>query len=138
MTLRTTREHVRDWRRECGQAMVEFALVVPLFIMMSFAILEFGAYMMNSISISRAADVGARAGALKGANSSSAIGAASDAIPTLVSCAVSTPTASYAGTPSMVTVTTACTYSPITPVGALAGIALPTAIAKTVVMRVEP
>ncbi len=125
-------------RSERGQALVEFALVVPMFLMLTFGIIEFGVLMMNRIQVGRAADVGARTGSLKGSNSAAAVTAASSAMTTLISCTPATPTAVYGGSPNAVTVTASCTYTPITPVGALASFAVPTAVSSSIVMRAEP
>lgn len=125
-------------RSERGQAMVEFALVVPLFLIMVFGVVEFGALMMNKIHVARAADVGARTGSLKGGTTATAISAAASAVTGLISCTAATPTANYGGSPTQITVTASCTYAPITPVGSLASFAVPTAVSSTIVMRAEP
>lgn len=137
LALARTTRHRWQLARERGQSLVEFALVVPMFLMMVFGILEFGAMMMNQINVSRAADVGARAGSLKGSNAANAVAAANSAVTGLINCAAATPTASYGGSPATVTVTASCNYAPITPVGSIAGIVVPTAISRSIIMRVE-
>jgi Flp pilus assembly protein TadG len=123
---------------EDGQALVEFALVLPLLLMMVFGILEFGVLMMNETRIQNAAAAGARAGSLKGANSSMAVAAVNAAATGLVSCPLSTPTATNAGSPQQVTVTASCVYAPITPLGSLvAGTIVPASISAVTLMRVE-
>ncbi len=53
---------MRKGKHESGQAMVEFALILPVFIAILFAILEFGVYFSHSISVTSAAREGAREG----------------------------------------------------------------------------
>ena len=52
------------WKRkhESGQAMVEFALLLPLFLILTFGIIEFGCYFSFSLSVTSAAREGARYG----------------------------------------------------------------------------
>src|SRR3954464_2772687 len=52
----------RDRRRARGQSLVGFALVVPVFLMIAFATVDFGMAFDASISISNAAREGARTG----------------------------------------------------------------------------
>ncbi len=47
---------------ESGQAMVEFALILPVFITILFGVLEFGVYFSRSLSVTSAAREGAREG----------------------------------------------------------------------------
>jgi Flp pilus assembly protein TadG len=58
----TTAARRRDRRRSRGQSLVEFALVIPVFLMVAFATVDFGMAFDASISISNAAREGARAG----------------------------------------------------------------------------
>lgn len=53
---------MRRWKHESGQAMIEFALILPLFILILFGILEFGVYFTQSLSVTSAAREGARLG----------------------------------------------------------------------------
>jgi Flp pilus assembly protein TadG len=53
-------------KRERGQATIEFALVVPIFLVMLFALFEFGRGLVEYTSISNAAREGARAGIVPG------------------------------------------------------------------------
>ena len=48
--------------RRRGQALVEFALIVPVFLMIAFATIDFGMAFNASLTISNAAREGARAG----------------------------------------------------------------------------
>lgn len=53
---------MRKGKHEAGQAMVEFALILPVFITILFGILEFGVYFTHSLSVTSAAREGAREG----------------------------------------------------------------------------
>lgn len=53
---------MRARKRESGQAMVEFALILPVFILILLGIVEFGAYLTQSLSVTSAAREGARYG----------------------------------------------------------------------------
>jgi Flp pilus assembly protein TadG len=56
-------------RRESGASMVEFAIILPLFIVLIFGIIEFGLLFYNQGIITHAAREGARAGIVYDANS---------------------------------------------------------------------
>lgn len=49
-------------KKESGQAMVEFALILPIFIFILFGVIEFGWIFSNQISVTSAAREGAREG----------------------------------------------------------------------------
>jgi Flp pilus assembly protein TadG len=66
------------FHREEGQAIVEFALVLPLLAFLIFGIFQFGVAFHNYLAITDAARVGARAAAVKRTNDP--CGAASAAI----------------------------------------------------------
>jgi len=51
-------------RRDRGQAVVEFALILPLFVLLVFAICEFGRVWMNQHVLTTASRAGARVGIL--------------------------------------------------------------------------
>lgn len=53
-----------DIRSDRGQTMVEFALVVPILLMVVFAIIQFGMLYNNYITLTDATRVGARKGAV--------------------------------------------------------------------------
>ena len=53
-------------RRERGQSLVEFALVLPIFLLVVFAIVDFGMGFRAWISVTNAAREGARVGAVRG------------------------------------------------------------------------
>jgi Flp pilus assembly protein TadG len=106
-------------QRQRGQSLAEFAIGVPLLLLVVLAILEFGVIFFDQITVSSAARSGARAGALHQATAAQAQAAAQDAASGLISCSLQgTPTASYSGSaPQQVRVTVTCTYRPLTPVG---------------------
>lgn len=64
---RRTRDGAR--RRSRGQALVEFALVVPIFFLILFAIIDFGRYVYYVQILNNAAREGARYAIVHGANS---------------------------------------------------------------------
>lgn len=65
-------------RSESGQAMVEFALVVPILLLLVLGIVQFGVAWRNSIALTDAVSAGARAAAIAGP--AGATKAATDAI----------------------------------------------------------
>ena len=52
------------WKNERGQAMVEFALVIPIFLMLLLGILQFGIIFNNYITLTDAARAGSRVAAV--------------------------------------------------------------------------
>jgi Flp pilus assembly protein TadG len=129
----------RVHQRERGQSLVEFALVLPVFLILVLGILEFGIAMMDQIHVTNAANDGARAGSVWNGTDAQAISAAAASVGGVVSCPPGTPTASRAGlNPVQLTVTVTCNYSPITPLGKLvSGLVLNSSLSGTAVMRVE-
>lgn len=107
-------------RKEQGQSLVEFALVLPLLAVVLFAILEFGLIITNQIELTNAVGDGARTASLTATNGSAAVTETQQSAGRLTSCSLSTPTAKYDDpTPQQVTVTAQCTYTPLTPLGSL-------------------
>jgi len=53
-----------QWKNERGQAMVEFALVIPIFLMLLLGILQFGIIFNNFITLTDAARAGSRVAAV--------------------------------------------------------------------------
>lgn len=51
-------------KRRMGQALTEFALVVPIFVIIIFAIIDFGRYAFTANALSNAAREGARVGSV--------------------------------------------------------------------------
>jgi Flp pilus assembly protein TadG len=70
-------------RREGGQSFVEFAMVLPLLVLLVFGITQFGLAFRNYLAITDAARVAARAAAVKRTNNP--CGAATTAIQNTVS-----------------------------------------------------
>jgi Flp pilus assembly protein TadG len=70
-------------RREDGQAFVEFAIVLPVLVLLVFGIAQFGLAFRNYLAITDAARVAARAAAVK--RTSDPCGAATTAIQNTVS-----------------------------------------------------
>jgi hypothetical protein len=67
----SARVHERDRNhRDVGQALVEFALVAPLFFLVLFSIIEFGRYVYNVQILNNAAREGARYAIVHGSTSS--------------------------------------------------------------------
>ena len=127
-----------------GQSLVEFALVLPLLLMVAFSVFEFGFMINDQIALANAVRDGARTGSLSSANQSAAVSEVqSDLSGALISCSAGTPAATYAGSnPQTVTVSASCSYAPITPLGslvALLGKTLSTSatLTSSTAMRVE-
>lgn len=55
---------MRKRQHESGQAMVEFTLILPLFILLLFGMVDFGCYFTHSLSVTSAAREGARTGVI--------------------------------------------------------------------------
>jgi Flp pilus assembly protein TadG len=110
---------LRGVNGERGQAFAEFALIIPFFMVVIFAIVEFSLIVTDQVSLTNAAREGARAGALKGGTSSTAVTAAQNAATGLTQCPLSSPTATYSGSPQQVTVTVTCSYTSLTPLSAV-------------------
>jgi Flp pilus assembly protein TadG len=68
--MNTARTPVRRERRRRGAAIVEFAIVAPLFFMLILGIIEFGRMVMVQQIITNAAREGARVGVLSNATTS--------------------------------------------------------------------
>lgn len=120
----------RQTRGERGQAMVEFTLMIGLLLIVVFAIIDFGAALYDQTMLASAATDGARTGAISN-STSSAQSAAQSAVNNAIGC---TPTASattLAGSPSQIQVTVSCSYSGITPLGALISVVIPTITAQS-------
>jgi Flp pilus assembly protein TadG len=87
---------VRRDRRRRGQALVEFALVVPLFLLLLAGMIDFGLGLNASIAVSNAAREGARLGAV-------------DAVDADIVARVNTIMATYPGLPT--SVSASCTHA---------------------------
>jgi len=135
----------RKRQRGRGQSLVEFALIVPAFMLIAFGIFDFGLAFDTSLTISNAAREGARAGVTSPTSAAitsrvrTVAGRLNDSNLTIaVTCktaAGAACTGGLAGATSGTTivVTVGYTYRMITPI--LFGTALP--ISSTAQMRVE-
>ena len=111
----------RATRRDRGAAAVEFALVLPLLLLIIFAIVDFGRMLNAKITINEAAREGARAAALVGT-------AEANARISAVTGGMGGVSASISGCPSEpnpnanATVTITYSFEFITPLSVLAGL----------------
>jgi Flp pilus assembly protein TadG len=132
-------------RRTRGQALVEFALIVPVFMLIAFGTIDFGLAFDASISVSNAAREGARAGtttpsvAVISARVREVAGRFNDSLLTIdVSCKTAGGSACPGGlggavTGTTIVVTVGYSYPMITPIAF--GTRIP--ISSTAEMRVE-
>ena len=132
-------------RRTAGQSLVEFALIVPVFMLIAFGIFDFGLAFDSSLTISNAAREGARYGATYPDTTAitnrvkTVAGRLNDARLTVtVSCKTSTGAACSGGmagatTGTTVVVSVTYSYQMITPI--VFGTTLP--LSSTAQMRVE-
>ncbi len=63
------RYKTREGQRERGQGMVEFVLVLPIFLLLVFAIVDFGMGFHAWLTVTNSAREGARLGAVRGTQS---------------------------------------------------------------------
>lgn len=126
--IRPLRRFARGHLGQRGQAIVEFAIVLPMLLILVFGILEFAFILTNQIELYNAARDGARAGAIptgqtRGQMTTAANTAATSSSGAVISCTGKTTTVTFDNSspsvPTEVTVTTNCTYQPITPLGQL-------------------
>ena len=118
---------------ERGAAAVEFALVLPILIVLLLGIIDFGLYFYNDLQITHATRNAARylsVGDVAGAN-------AAISKVTLVSTSLGGAAMTPATTGNPATVSVHATYSFLTPLPALVGIGRTLGINATVVMRRE-
>src|SRR6266478_6375576 len=76
MTMNTKRNRIGD---EQGQTMVEFAVVLPILVVLLFGIVQFGILFNNYVTLTDAARAGARAAAVS-RQASDPVGAATAAV----------------------------------------------------------
>lgn len=127
--------------RERGQGLVEFAIVLPVFLLLFFGIVEFGIVLMDQTMLRNASRTAARAGAIQFENSTPTPTALSDAdriaqakgqaiisAGALLSCPLASPTATVIApvdtptpAPQLIRVDLHCQYHPITPIGGILG-----------------
>jgi len=107
------------WRRAHGQSIVEFALILPLFLVLVFGIIEFGRAYIVYVTVTNAAREGARLGVTGASASAIQTRAQTLAGPFGSGLTVSVSYVNNAGVDQQVQVDTSYTLSLITPVGAL-------------------
>jgi Flp pilus assembly protein TadG len=98
--------------------------VLPVFLIVFCAAVEFGAVIADGVSLASAARDGARAGAMAGLTSAQAVqdaeSTAAAAATDLIDCTPQSPQATYGGgVAGDVTVTVSCAYHALTPLGPL-------------------
>ncbi len=132
----------RSRRRERGQSLVEFALVLPIFLIITLAAIDFGWALRAYVISTNAAREGARVGV---------VGSSSDAIKTavvdrsagLLTTSNVSVTNAKGASGTNVTVGVTYSYNYITPLGSLVStftggsLPSPLAIQATAVMRLE-
>lgn len=145
----------KSLRGRRGQAMVEFALALPIFLIIVFAIIEFSIVLSDQIQLSYATREGARAGAIHFETNpvpipdadrvSQATSAATGAAGALISCKLQSPTVTpkTGGNPQIISVSLQCAYSPVTPIGNFVvwmgtRLNLPTSLSSSATRYVEP
>lgn len=131
-TMHTTRSREAG-EGERGAALVEFALVLPLLLILVFGIIDFGLFFYNDIRLTHAARDAARYASV---DDPSGADAAIDAA-ALVSTTVDSRSVDLGSHGNEATVTLTATYHTITPLPGLVGIGNAIAITATAVMRRE-
>lgn len=119
-------------KRNKGQAIVEFALVIPVFLILTFGILEVGRLIFMQMTVAQAAREGARAVAVSGDRTQAAI--AVNKFPGTFTTIV-TPTPLVYGQPVTVQVNTTVTI--LTPIISAVVSPNPFPISSTANMREE-
>jgi len=117
-----------------GQAIVEFTLMILLFLTIVFGIIDFGVALYDQTMLASAATDGARSGAINGGSTSVAQSVAQSAANNPIGCGGSGPTATattLSGPPQQIQVTMSCQFHGITPLGSLISIAFPTITASS-------
>ena len=119
--------------RERGAAAVEFALVLPLLVVLLMGIIDFGLYFYNDLAVSHAARDAAR---YLSVNNVAGANAAVSKL-TLVSAAQPTASLTPATSGNPATVTLQTSYRFLTPLPLIVGLKSTLGINATVVMRRE-
>jgi Flp pilus assembly protein TadG len=117
MTRRPAKRHASDR----GSVAVEFALLLPMLLLIVFGIVDFGRALNAQITLTQAAREGARLAALNQPNVVSRTQAAAVGL-SPVSVSVTSSCPSGAGQGVNATVVTSYSFHFITPVGAIAGV----------------
>jgi Flp pilus assembly protein TadG len=115
-----SRRIARGARPDRGAAAVEFALMLPMLLLLVFGLIDFGRALYAQITLTQAAREGARLAAL---GQSSVVSRTQAAAPDLTPVAVSVTTCPVgAGSGVNAVVQVSYTYTFITPVSAIAGL----------------
>lgn len=116
-----TRRSSGQGGRDRGAAAVEFALLLPVLLLLVFGIIDFGRALNAQVTLTQAAREGARLAALNQANVVSRTQAAATGLsPVTVTVTSSCPTGAGQGVDAVVQ--TSYSFSFVTPVGAVAGL----------------
>jgi len=116
MTRRPAHGHARDR----GSVAVEFALLLPLLLLIAFGIIDFGRALNAQITLTQAAREGARLAALNQLNVVSRTQAAAVGLSPVSVSVTSCPPGAGQGVNA--TVVASYSFSFVTPVGAIAGV----------------
>ncbi len=143
---------LRRWRQtETGQTLVEFSLILPIFLLLLFALVDFGRGFYTWLLVTNAAREGARAAAVQMDSAgidSKLYGSICDTWPSPTSCSLDTSLMSVSKTNvqgargSQATVTVAFNFQFVTPMGNIlslitgSSLSAPT-ITSTSAMRLE-
>lgn len=145
IVIRATKNLARKLRQsDAGQSLVEFTLILPLLLILLFAIVDFGRAFYTWNSLSNAAREGARVAAVQGSNAqiNSAVTAAMGGLTTTSPTLTRTYTNVQAAKGETVTVTLNYQFTYVTPISPLlvfiggSSIANPT-LTSTSAMRLE-
>jgi Flp pilus assembly protein TadG len=127
------------FRRDAGQAILEFAMVIPILLAFIFFIIDCGLFGYSYVSATNAVREGARCAAVGGTDAAVATRVSDTsgglaAVPTVATNVYSPSPATVGGS---VTVGATYTYNWITPIGLVPGLDSTTDFTKTVKMRME-
>lgn len=114
-----TRRSSGNAARDRGAAAVEFALLLPVLLLIVFGIIDFGRALNAQITLTQAAREGARLAALGQPNVVSRTQAAATGLSPVTVSVTACP--AVAGPSADAAVTTSYTFSFVTPIGAIAG-----------------
>jgi Flp pilus assembly protein TadG len=115
------RRPLRGRRRDRGATAVEFALLLPLLLLIVFGIIDFGRALNAQITLTQAAREGARLAALGAPNVVSRTKAAATGL-SGVTVSVTSTCPAHAGQGVDAVVRASYSFSFVTPVGAIAGL----------------
>ena len=119
---RITRGLPRLNRGERGQALAEFAMILPVFFLLLFCLVDFGRAFYSWLVLTNAAREGARVGAIQG-DATEISTRVSETTSTLAATALTVDLTNVQGSRgSAVTVSLSYDFSYVTPIGAIAGL----------------